>query len=245
MSNQKEQIIDYLVNNEKNLCDDCLSKILQIQPRQTINALCNKAKKEGILSRYNGICSFCHKNKIINSSIQLNQKLEGLNSTNNNNWVRNDNKNDIITDRLSPEEFENRVCSVLCKQFKQPFREMALVVGENKSHKFDLVSQDKSIIVECKSYIWTTGDNFPSAKISTAIEAAFYLSRIVADKKVIVFQDSLNSKSESLVDVFVRRYGGLLDDIEVWAYYRGESVENDIIKVRREKKSIWYKSLYK
>jgi hypothetical protein len=34
-----------------------------------------------------------------------------------------------------------------------------------RSHKFDLGSEDPPILVECKSYTWTTGGNSPSAKI--------------------------------------------------------------------------------
>src|SRR5437879_4815340 len=32
-------------------------------------------------------------------------------------------------------------------------------------HKFDLESEDPPILVECKSYTWTSGGNSPSAKI--------------------------------------------------------------------------------
>ena len=34
-----------------------------------------------------------------------------------------------------------------------------------KSHKFDLGSENPPILVECKSYTWTSGGNSPSAKI--------------------------------------------------------------------------------
>ena len=34
-----------------------------------------------------------------------------------------------------------------------------------KSHKFDLGSDDPPVVVECKSYTWTSGGNSPSAKI--------------------------------------------------------------------------------
>ena len=100
-------------------------------------------------------------------------------------------------------------------------------------------------MTECKSYTWTKDDNFPSAKISTAIEAVFYLSRIIAERKVIVFQDDFNKKGESLVDTFIRRYDGILDDIEVWRYLVGKSIEYDRIEIKREGKECWYKNLYK
>ncbi len=46
MRNYSEIIKDYLYNQDKSLCDDCLSKLLKIKPRQTINSVCNKLFKE-------------------------------------------------------------------------------------------------------------------------------------------------------------------------------------------------------
>jgi len=43
-----------------------------------------------------------------------------------------------------------------------------------KVHKFDLVSQNKKMVVECKKYYWTKGGNPPSAKFATLNEAVFY-----------------------------------------------------------------------
>lgn len=117
----------------------------------------------------------------------------------------------------------------LNRVFNDSFYEKSLVVDDNKVHKFDLVSSDNSIVVECKSYTWTKDDNFPFAKISTAIETIFYLSRIITDRKIIVFQDDFNKKGESLVETFIRRYDGLLDDVDMWAYKVGDSIENDSV----------------
>jgi len=147
--------------------------------------------------------------------------------------------------RLSPGEFENRVRQYLNKKFNDNFFEKPLVVGFDKVHKFDLVSSDNSIVAECKSYAWTKGGNSPSAKISTVIEGVFYFSRIIAKRKVIIFQDDFNERGESLVETFVRRYEGVLDDVEVWRYIVGESIEYDRVEVIRESKESWYKDLYK
>ena len=45
-----------------------------------------------------------------------------------------------------------------------------------KDHKFDIVSGDNSIAIECKCYTWTVTGNVPSAKMGFTNEAAFYLS---------------------------------------------------------------------
>lgn len=146
--------------------------------------------------------------------------------------------------RMHYKVFEDRVSSYLSSRFEQKFYKQSLQIGPDKYHKFDLVSEDGDIVVECKSYTWTKSGNFPSAKISTAVEAIFYLSRIRPKKKIFVFQDDLNNRGESLVDTFVKRYDGVLDDIEVWAYNVGESIEKDYVRIVRKPKDNWYEKLY-
>lgn len=46
------QIIQNFINRENDLyCDDCLSEKLDIKPRQQVNQICNKLKKQGLLKR--------------------------------------------------------------------------------------------------------------------------------------------------------------------------------------------------
>ena len=234
------KILNFLRDNRgKQYCDDCLSGLLGIYPRQQVNQICRNLYNRGLIFRDRGECSHCSKTKLVNSigtdfktflnsaNIQ-NTSIPGLNQR----W------------RLDGRAFENRVLKYVENKFKKRFYEQELQVGPNKFHKFDLVSEDKGIVIECKSYTWTRSGNSPSAKISTALEAVFYLSRIVADRKILVFQDDVNDKGESLTYTFVRRYDGVLDDIEVWAYYVGDSLEDDKVVVVREPKDNWYRMLY-
>lgn len=247
MDKHSEVIKNYLDNKDKYFCDDCLSKLLSIEPRQTINAVCNKLFRQDMINRCKGECSYCKKIKIVNgightyNNEVVNHEANSQNHCPN---LQNTNNNGVFS-RLPFDEFENRVGLYLNRKLKDSFYEKPLIVGVNKVHKFDLVSLDNSIVAECKSYTWTKDDNFPSAKISTAIEAVFYLSRIIAERKVIVFQDDFNKKGESLVETFIRRYDGILDDVEVWRYLVGESIEYDRIEIKREGKECWYKNLYK
>lgn len=243
-----EIILNYLINKNKYFYDDCLSQLLNIKPRQTINAVCNKLFEENKINRYKGECSYCKKiNKLVSGVGDRNIDTKANYEVSMKNYTPNHQNafNNGIPLRLSPGEFENRVGLYLSKKFKDSFCERELIVGVNKKHRFDLVSSDNSIVVECKSYAWTKSGNSPSAKISTAIEAAFYLSRIFAKRKIIVSQDDFNEKGESLVETFVKRYDGVLDDIEIWRYKVGEKIENDDIEIIREAKECWYKNLYK
>lgn len=241
MRSQKEKVIEHLmINNDKCICDDCLSELLKIEPRQVVNAICNKLKVNKTIERYKGKCSWCKKYKLVNCLNNLSTYFNNFSGLNSNNQIEIERFN-----RLTFKEFEKRVGLYLNKVYNQDFKEKPLVVGEGKLHRFDLVSSDNSIVVECKSYTWTKDNNFPSAKISTVIETVFYLSRIIADKKIIIFQDDFNNKGESLVDVFIRRYDGLLDDVEIWSYIVGYSLDSDQIKVKRKKGKVWYKTLHK
>ncbi|WDU81549.1 MarR family transcriptional regulator [Lysinibacillus sp. G01H] len=66
------QIVQNFINSENDLyCDDCLSEKLDIKPRQQVNQICNKLKKQGLLKREVKQCSSCSKDKLIN-------KLEGF-----------------------------------------------------------------------------------------------------------------------------------------------------------------------
>ncbi len=48
-------------------CDDCLSEITEIKPRQQINQLARRLKKDGKVFRRQNRCRKCNKTKIINS----------------------------------------------------------------------------------------------------------------------------------------------------------------------------------
>lgn len=60
----KEKIVDYVSKKVKILCDDCLSRELEIYPRQQINQIANKLVKERNFVREKRICDKCLKNKL-------------------------------------------------------------------------------------------------------------------------------------------------------------------------------------
>jgi hypothetical protein len=56
-----------------------------------------------------------------------------------------------------------------------------------KSHRFDLGSEDPPILVECKSYTWTSGGNSPSAKIRGMNEVMLLFSVAPVHYRKILF----------------------------------------------------------
>lgn len=59
-------ILTFLKDNGGMYCDDCLSKLCGITPRQQVNQVCNKASENGrgIRKVYGGVCKKCGGRKI-------------------------------------------------------------------------------------------------------------------------------------------------------------------------------------
>jgi hypothetical protein len=81
-----------------------------------------------------------------------------------------------------------------------------------KGHKFDLVSKNEKIVVECKRYTWTKGDNPPSAKFATLNEAIFYQTFLEDNIKkfIVIAKENLPNSKQTLAEYFYNRFGHLL-----------------------------------
>lgn len=58
-----DKIIEFLTREKEQYCDDCLSTILNIKPRQQVNQIC---RNHEYINREKGKCIFCSGNKIVN-----------------------------------------------------------------------------------------------------------------------------------------------------------------------------------
>ena len=59
------RILDALKRTD-GLCDDCLSEVTSVKPRQTINSECRYLGSRKIVSRAIGQCARCHRAKTVN-----------------------------------------------------------------------------------------------------------------------------------------------------------------------------------
>lgn len=87
-----------------------------------------------------------------------------------------------------------------------------------KKHRFDLGSQERKIIVECKSHNWTESGNVPSAKITVWNEAMYYFLLAPEDfRKILFVLEAHNEKRGlTLAQYYVRNYGHLIpQDVEI------------------------------
>ena len=94
-------------------------------------------------------------------------------------------------------------------------------VSSKKDRKFDLGSDDRPMLVECKSHRWTTGGNVPSAKVTVWNEAMyfFHLAPVRYEKVLFVLRDFDARRRESLAEYYVRNYGHLIpNDVKILEY---------------------------
>jgi hypothetical protein len=121
-------------------------------------------------------------------------------------------------DRATWREFERIAKSFFEQELSKPLLEqIPLKLRTGEVHKFDLISDDEQIVIECKNHTWTKSGNYPSAKVIDAQRSIELLHKCPANRKIIVFHDHQGPK-ETLVAVFVRRNKPLLAGIEVWRY---------------------------
>ena len=96
--------------------------------------------------------------------------------------------------------------------------EVGLNRSQRKAHKFDW--GNNALLVECKAYTWTRGNNNPSAKISTLKEAMLYFMAAPQSRRKMLFirktEGRTMTSDETLGEYFVRLYGHLIpEDVEV------------------------------
>lgn len=128
--------------------------------------------------------------------------------------------------------FQKQVRDWFQKQYGCTFElEKKIPIGQPaKDHKFDIVDENDTIVVECKRYTWTETGNVPSAKMGFTNEAAFYLT-LLPDRysKYIVMLYSYHEKrKETLAEYYYRTNRHLLGSIAV-AEYDPERNEMHII----------------
>ena len=116
-------------------------------------------------------------------------------------------------------EFQKLACKRIADYFGISFgMEKPLLIGKPpKSHKFDCVSTDGKIVVECKCYTWTDAGNVPSAKLMGLNEAVFYMSYLPDDvTRVLCIKRATHvKKAETLAEYYCRIDGHLLNDIKI------------------------------
>lgn len=96
--------------------------------------------------------------------------------------------------------FKNEVEPLVRDELKRiypghTFKETELRLGKRDdgtwaTHKFDAVSEDKSIVGSIKSHSWkTSGGHLPAGKIGEMYQAIYFLSLVGAKQKLLILTD--------------------------------------------------------
>lgn len=119
-------------------------------------------------------------------------------------------------------EFQTQVANWLRNHYGKDFElEKKIPIGDPpKDHKFDIVSSDNTIAVECKRYTWTESGNVPSAKMGFTNEAAFYLSFLPDsfEKYIVMLKSFHEKRQETLAEYYYRTNRHLLRSVKVAEY---------------------------
>jgi len=108
---------------------------------------------------------------------------------------------------------EQKVRDILSKQLRKPLSEQKMVIGYRADktpqyHRFDIVSEDKKIIGEVKSYKLsneTTGKaGYTTTRKARLLAALFYLDKVKAQTKFLVLTN------KELFKEFMKDMEGLL-----------------------------------
>lgn len=119
-------------------------------------------------------------------------------------------------------EFQRLVKDWFEKNYKLEFElEKKIAIGNPpKDHKFDIVCEQKKIVIECKRYTWTQTGHVPSAKMGFTNEAAFYLSFLPKeyDKYIVMLYSYHDKRKQSLAEYYYQTYRHLIGDTHVLEY---------------------------
>ncbi len=124
-----------------------------------------------------------------------------------------------ISNSHAGRDFEDAVAAFLAEQGLELGRDFAVPIGheQTKNHRFDLGGAEPPILVECKSYTWTSGGNSPSAKIRGLNEAMLHFSVAPPGYRKILVMLRHMRRELSLASHYVRNQGHLIPSgVEIW-----------------------------
>ena len=133
------------------------------------------------------------------------------------------------SNKTKGDQFRNCAKCILTRELKTELEpEQKIDIGNPmKEHAFDLASQDKSIVIECKRYTWINSDKKPNGKIATLNEAVLYFSFLDYNvQKILCLMESKDpERKETLAEYYVNTYGHLLRDVIVYEISEDGSLE--------------------
>ncbi len=152
MTNE-QKIIDYLSDEghrDNGYCDDCLSNVLKIKPRQTVNQICRRLKKNGRLTRIKTKCALCGKEKISNFN-KVNESRDNEETK----YLHYTKKDENIVWDYKDEWFEETNIGIVIRDYLIKNGHKIIKFNEDKKQKgHDMITIKEGIktVVEFKGY---------------------------------------------------------------------------------------------
>lgn len=214
----KGRIFSFLQKERKEYCDDCLSLILKIIPRQQVNQICRKMQNQGLIVREKGVCFGCSKYKTVNYLKEM-KILKEAEKT-----LKSIVKREIRV--LDEEQIRSIISEFLGMSL---LKEKLLIYGKEK--EFDLVNIENRIVGDIKSYSYS--GTTPSAEFSAICEYVWLMEKLEGSsgekwRKIIV-----GSGNREIFEKYARYYHPWLGDVEIYFVHNTARVEKirDAIKI--------------
>lgn len=122
--------------------------------------------------------------------------------------------------RFDDDGFERLVEYHFGDLFAKNFSRQVPYIAGGDSYRFDLISTDREVVVDCLSPIWNRSGEFPGSLDWSARSSTDWLKKYPAERRLLVLQDDV-LKRKSLAAAFVHRNHQDLEGIQVWGYANG------------------------
>lgn len=139
-------------------CDDCLSKELEVFPRQQVNQICRNLEIHNKLVRKIGLCLSCGKNKIVNL-IQINQpsptKKTNIQSMDySESVIPSLSKIEVVEDEIDIQKIRREVVQICLqiwgKKKKEPLpNSISITINQLKSENYIPYHQSNMMLTIC------------------------------------------------------------------------------------------------
>jgi hypothetical protein len=203
------KILSFLQARKESFCDDCLSGMTRVRPRNQVNQITNRLKAEGEISRARDRCSRCgDSSKVVNRAAGARAPLAESPSAAEPTMRPAAPDETARAAGLRPPRFEELARLRFGELFQASFR-VGSVEGVPK--RFDLVDEQKGLVGDAKYLTMVRGSRLPPAKFSVIAEHVWLLEKTKATKKFLVFGNDCTVPQRWLA-----KYGHLRGDVEFY-----------------------------
>ncbi len=110
--------------------------------------------------------------------------------------------------KITPKQFEERARAIMSRYFGTPLHKHR---ASGWPKEFDLVSKDLRIVGDAKYFSMVRGRSIPPAKFATIAEHVWFLEKIDAEIKFLVFGNDIRVPLE-----WLKRYGDFVKEVRFY-----------------------------